>query len=85
MTPLQAANAMRDYMAKKYEDSPDLIVWDKEKCAQQGFGSGDAALIWEGGPYDWAVEESMAGVCLGMKGILAEPYNGFILNFYAED
>lgn len=82
MTPLQAAKKIRDAMVKAYGESDDLVIWDKEKCSRQGFGEGEAALVWEGGPEEWAVNVSMSPVALSLPGILAEPYNSFILNFY---
>lgn len=84
MTPTEAAQKVRNAMVTAHGESEDLVIWDKEKCAMQGFGEGDAALVWEGGPYNWAVEVSMLPACLQMQGILAEPYNSFILNFYAD-
>lgn len=83
MTPLQAAKKVRDAMVKAYGESEDLVVWNKEKCAQQSCGGvGEAALVWEGGPEEWAINVSMSPAALSLPGILAEPYNSFILNFY---
>ena len=82
MTPLQAAKKVRSSLVATYGESEDLVVWNKKQCARQGFGDGEAALVWEGGPEEWAVNVSMSPVALSMPGILAEPYNSFILNFY---
>ena len=84
MTPMKAATKLKEALVKQYgeENTGELALWDKAKCEQMGYGNAEAALIWEGGPCEWAVELSMTEAVLNMPGILAEPYNSFILNFY---
>jgi len=86
MTPMQAATKFKAMLVKKYGESEttELVLWDKEKSAEMGFGDGDATLCWEGGPYEWAVTESLTDFAASLiPGVLAEPYNHFILCFYA--
>ncbi|KKM03784.1 hypothetical protein LCGC14_1770900 [marine sediment metagenome] len=85
MTPMKAATKIRDALVKQYgaANTVDLMLWDAEKCKQMGYGDGEAAIVWEGAPlHDWAVEISMTESVLNLAGVLAEPYNGHILNFY---
>lgn len=82
MTPLQAAKKVRDAMVREYGESDDIVIWNKEKCVRHGFGDCEAALVWEGGPDEWAITASMAPVALALPGVFAEPYNSFIFNFY---
>ena len=85
MTPMEAAVKVRDALVDIYgaENTVDLMLWDSEMCAEAGYGDGEAAIVWEGAPlHDWAVEISMTRPVLALPGILAEPYNGHILNFY---
>ena len=84
MTPMQAATKFKEMLVKKYGESEttELVIWDKAKSAEMGFGEGEATICWEGGPCEWAVTESMTEFAFSLKGILAEPYNHFVLNFY---
>ena len=84
MTPMQAANTFKEMLVEKYGESEttELEIWTKETCARMGFGDGEAALVWEGGPCEWAIEESLTNFAVSLPGILAEPYNHFVLNFY---
>ena len=85
MTPMEAAIKIRDALVARYgpAETVDLMLWDAEMCMEAGYGDGEAAIVWEGAPlHDWAVEVSMTEAVLNMPGILAEPYNGHILNFY---
>lgn len=84
MTPTQAAIKFKEMLVEKYGESEttELDIWDKAKSAEMGFGEGEATLVWEGGPCEWAIEESLTAFAVSLTGILAEPYNGFILNFY---
>lgn len=85
MTPMEAAVKVRDALVARYgpAETTDLMLWDAEKSAEMGYGNGEATLVWEGAPlHDWAVEVSMTSPVLSLPGILAEPYNGHILNFY---
>ena len=84
MTPLKAAKTFKAMLVKKYgkENTEELTIWNKKKCIEMGYGSGDAAIIWNSGPYDWAITESMTDFAFGLDGVLAEPWNGAILNFY---
>ena len=86
MTPLEAAKKFRAKMVEKYgtefANTEDLVIWGKKKSATMGFGNGHATLVWEGGPFEWAIVESLTDFAFSMPGILAEPYNHFVLNFY---
>lgn len=85
MTPMEAAKYIKDALVSFFgpADTADLMVWDAEKCAEMGYGDGEAALVWEGAPDpEWAIMISMSNQVLALPGILAEPYNGHILNFY---
>jgi len=81
---MQAAIKFKAMLVKKYGESEttELILWDKAKSAEMGFGDGDATLCWEGGPYEWAVNESLTIEAMTLQGVLAEPYNSFVLCFY---
>lgn len=59
-----------------------LKILDKNQTKYLGYGEAPATIIWEGGPYNWAVEVSMREDVLALPGVLVEPYNSFILNFY---
>lgn len=85
MTPMEAATKIRDALIDWNGETAtvDLMLWDAEKSSEMGYGDGEATLVWEGAPmHDWAVEISMHPRVLALPGILAEPYNGHILNFY---
>ncbi len=85
MTPMEAANKFKDMLVEKYgeENATELVIWDEAKSAEMGYGEGEATICWEGGPENWAVNESMTDFAFSnLPGILAEPYNHFILNFY---
>lgn len=85
MTPMEAAVKVRDALVKQYgtANTTDLMLWDAEKCAEMGYGDGEAAIVWEGAPDpEWAITVSLSVPVVRLKGILAEPYNGHILNFY---
>ena len=84
MTPIEAANKFHARMVEKYgaDNTGELVVWDKARSALSGFGNGDAALVWEGSPFEWAIIESLTSFAVSMPGILVEPYNHFVLNFY---
>lgn len=43
---------------------------------------GQVAIIWEAGPYEWAVEESSK---IKVPGTFLEPYSSFMLTIYPED
>lgn len=85
MTPMQAATKFKDMLIAKYGESEttELVLWNKSKSAGMGFGEGEATLCWEGGPEEWAINESMTKFAFSLPGILAEPYNHFVLCFYA--
>ena len=62
ITPMKAAEAVRASLSYHYgeENLQDLMLWDAEKCAEMGYGDGEAAIVWEGAPDpEWAVEVSM--------------------------
>ncbi len=84
MTPLEAAYKFHAKMVEKYgpENTEEMVIWGKKKSADMGFGNGAATLVWEGGPFEWAIAESLTDFAVSMPGILAEPYNHFVLNFY---
>lgn len=86
MTPMEAAIKVRDILVKVHgaENIADLMLWDAEMCAEAGYGDGEAAIVWEGAPDpEWAINISLVpAVVANLPGILAEPYNGHILNFY---
>lgn len=85
MTPMEAAIKVRKALVSYYgaEATVDLMLWDAEKCAEAGYGNGEAAIVWEGSPDpEWAITVSMSESVLNISGILAEPYNGHFLNFY---
>lgn len=86
MTPMQAAKKFKAMLDEKYgaENTTELVIWDKATCIEHGFGDSDVAICWEGGAHEWAIEESLTSYALSFHGLLLEPYNGFILNFYAE-
>ncbi len=86
MTPMQAAKKFKAMLDEKYgaENTTELVIWNKAEGADKGFGNGDAAICWEGGEHDWAVTESMTDFAFSLRHVLAEPYNGFVLNFYAQ-
>lgn len=85
MTPMQAAKKFREMLVEKYgeENTTELVIWNTVKSAEMGWGNGEATICWEGGPENWAVNESMTEYAArGFPGILIEPYNHFVLNFY---
>lgn len=84
MTPMEAATKIHKALVETYgaENTADLMLWDAEKCAEMGYGDGEAAIVWEGAPIDeWAIQISGTRAALNLPGVLAEPYNGHILNF----
>lgn len=84
MTPMEAAEHVKDALVSYFgaDETVELMIWDAEKCAEMGYGEAEAAIVWEGAPDpEWAIPTSMSSQVLGLPGILAEPYNGHILNF----
>ncbi|MCH7839130.1 MAG: hypothetical protein IID38_02695 [Planctomycetes bacterium] len=85
MIPMKAAEYVKDALVSYFgaDETVELMIWDAKKCAEMGYGNGQAAIVWEGAPDpEWAIPISMSSWVLSLPGILAEPYNGHILNFY---
>lgn len=76
-------------------DLPKL--WTPQKTAEMGYGKA-WAIVWEGGPYEWAINFGMAPIWAGETGNYsgdrdiscddndwhAEAYNGCLLKFYKD-
>jgi len=83
----QLAKKVAAYLKKKfpYESIDEIHVISKQRIKENppyGTENSDAAIIWEGGPYEWAIEESFEGIACSNPNILAEPYCGFVLCFH---
>lgn len=75
-------NALRAVVAAAYplDDHSDLVVvmdWDWS-------GEPRPALIWEGGPYDWAIECQQVRDAAMARGLWVEPQTSFALNVYVD-
>jgi hypothetical protein len=97
-SPQDAAHALARYLKTSF-DADELVVWSPEEAAQRGFGDA-WAVCWESGPFEWTVISeglSLRASELGHtdaagpfpdgiqgEGWYAEPYNNFILSFYAK-
>ena len=62
------------YIAAGYDPPVLLKDWD-----WTGYGGAPYTIVWEGGPYDWAVELGWVNV----PGVFAEPITGWALGLYA--
>ena len=57
---------------------------EEPKLVKNWLWSGDVvpyAILWESGPYDWAVNASFI---VKVEGVFAEPYTGWALGIYKD-
>jgi len=69
MNGYQAAQRVRRYVAKKYaayEPDQHLVAWSAKRSREGFWGENSPMVVWEGGPYDWAINVSFD------EGILSE-------------
>jgi hypothetical protein len=72
----------RDF-ARETGMNPDIECAFHEPGQQRHIPKADGwTVVFEAGPYDWAVEVSMEIIAL--TGLSCEPYFGFDLTFYRE-
>lgn len=74
--------ACRDF-ASETGMKPEIECDFREPGAQRHIPAANGwTVVFEAGPYDWAVEVSMELIAL--TGVTCEPYYGFDLTFYRE-
>lgn len=74
-----AALVRKKYGLKRDETGPELRM----NFDWQGTGAW-TAIVWEGGPYDWAVECSFDLLPSLPKGVWLEPVTSWSMNIYVD-
>ena len=72
-------------LAAEYGQNPAIEVTLQDPATSAEFGTGRGwRVIWEAGPYEWAIMLSMSDEMFVQRGWLAEPYYSFDLVFHEE-
>jgi hypothetical protein len=83
-TRYEAACAVKRYLVEKFgkDFTKDLEVWSAKKCDETGYGR-NPALVWEGGPFEWAIGIACYVVEAGVNTdrVYCEPEYTFMLLF----
>lgn len=99
-TAKTAAKRLAELIKETFPDQvKNLFVWSPEETKSRGWGSG-WAVCWEEGMYDWTAITAGSSIYAGESGRYsqpgwfpeglrgsnwyAEPYNGFVINFYQD-
>jgi len=95
--PLSGAALIKNELQRVYGKHPELKTVSKAWLVERGYTHGEipvAGVLWEGGPYDWAVEVSMGAKDeyghdwyafyekIHAAGFFTEPWSGWLLMVY---
>jgi len=84
-SPMGAARAVHRELVKHaievgHKPEIELAIWSPEEAARRGYSKA-WTVVYEAGPYDWAINTSFN---VTGQGFWTEPYNGHMLCFYKE-
>lgn len=79
----QVAQKVAKELRRLYGSDSDLVVWSAKE-ARSFIPTGAPVVMWEGGPYDWAIELSfqMTEQFARDSGFYCEPVTSYCLGIY---